>query len=150
MSEFCIESIQYLPNHRCPLCAAPGIQTLYGIFLPYQELFGGSLARVQDHFGYVWFACACPHKPGPGLRVARWGDAILPLAFVGDRQGEQLDGEINAGRVEAAIQFLTVHARKQDKGKVVEWLHHKNRQETTDITALDSKIEKHRMSLVKK
>ena len=113
MNEFSIEMIQYLPNHRCPLCAAPGIQTRHGIYLPFQDLFGGPLARVQEHFGYVRFSCSCTHAPGPGLRVARLAVAILPLAFVGDRKGEQPDGEINARRVEATIQFLMVHAREE-------------------------------------
>ena len=113
MSTFTVDAIQHLPHHRCPLCSAPGIQTRHGIYLPFQDLFGGPLARVQEHFGYVWFACSCLHAPGPGLRVARVADAILPLSFVGDRRGEQPDGEVNARRVEAAIRFLAVHAREE-------------------------------------
>lgn len=111
-----VTEIQYLPQHRCPRCGAAGRTTASGAwYQPYQDYFNSELRYWQDHLGYVYFQCACQIQPHiqQALRVARLGDAILPVPFVDGRvarsQGQRPD-EINAGRVCQAIAFLAVEA----------------------------------------
>ena len=110
-----VEAIQYLPRHRCPQCQAPA-RTIPGgaWFRAYQDYFGTALSYWQDHLGYVYFQCDCRHHPefSGSLRVARLGDAILPVHF--KRGAGTLDrpeiAETNAERVSQAVKFLAAHA----------------------------------------
>jgi hypothetical protein len=109
-----VEDIQYFPDHRCPLCGAPAATDLRGEwYAPYKDYFGTALRGWETYFGYVWFACNCDHKPGPGIRVARLGDAMIPLAFSGREEAKSvgLDLDVlNARQVAQAVDFLAKHA----------------------------------------
>ena len=50
---------------------------------PYQDWFHTALSGWLDHLGYVYFQCNCRHHPQfqGALRIARLGDAILPVHF---------------------------------------------------------------------
>jgi hypothetical protein len=105
--ELRLTDIQYLPHHRCPSCQAPARTTKSGAWLtPYQDWFGSPLRYWQDHLGYVNFKCICQHHSelSEGLRVARLGDAILPVHFV------PWNAALNAQRIQQAVQFLAAHA----------------------------------------
>lgn len=103
--------IGYFPCLACPQCGAAQVPDERGrLFIPFQDLFGSALQCWEGYFGYVRFACACPQQPGPGMRVARLGDALLPLPFVAGSQ-EGLPGDVlNARRVARAVNFLSRHA----------------------------------------
>lgn len=104
--------ILYYPDHTCPACGAAARPDEEGrLYLPFVDLFGSALRPWAGRFGYVRFACSCPHQPGPGLRVARLGEALLPLPFVSGDQGGQPADHINARRVALALHFLARHAR---------------------------------------
>lgn len=111
-----VEDIQYLPHHRCPRCGAPARTTEDGSWIaPYQDWFGGTLRFWQDHLGYVYFRCDCQHHPEfrRALRVARLGDAILPVRFVDAAtvaQAGQTPPEANADLTRQAVSFLAAHA----------------------------------------
>jgi hypothetical protein len=109
-----VEAIQYFPKHRCPSCSALATTDERGSwYIPFQDLFGSALKGWEPYFGYVRFSCACAHKPGPGLRVARLGDALIPLAFEDYRAARQmgLDADVfNARRVAQAVGFLAQNA----------------------------------------
>lgn len=124
-----LDEIQYLPHHRCPQCGAAGRTTPSGAwFQPYQDYFASELRYCQDHLGYVYFQCDCQIQPHiqRGLRVARLGDAILPVPFVDGQaarnQGQRPD-EINAGRIRQAVVFMAAEA---DPGRTggSDWLMH--------------------------
>ncbi len=105
--ELRIADIQYLPHHCCPTCMTPARTTENGVwFTPYQDWFGSPLRYWQDHLGYVYFRCSCQHHPElpEGLRVARLGDAILPVHFV------PWNAPLNAQRIQQAVQFLAANA----------------------------------------
>jgi hypothetical protein len=124
-----VSEIQYLPYHHCPQCGAAGRTTISGAwFQPYQDYFASALRYWQDHLGYINFQCDCQHQANiqRGLRVARLGDAILPVPFVDGRiarnQGQRPDS-INAGRVQQAVTFLAVEADQQ-RTAGSDWLMH--------------------------
>jgi hypothetical protein len=114
--ELRVEDIQYIPFHRCPKCAAAPRTTESGAWLrPYQDWFGTILSGWQDHLGYVYFQCNCRHHSqfSTALRVARLGDAILPMHFDDGRLSRQFQVELaslNADRVRQAVAFLAKHA----------------------------------------
>ncbi len=124
-----IDEIQYLPHHHCPRCGAAARTTPSGAWLePYQDWFGTALRYWQDHLGYVRFECRCQHHPEfkEGLRVARLGDAILPLNFVNTAAAARIGkppAEINAERTRLAVAFLAEHANPEFSGSV-DWLAH--------------------------
>ena len=109
-----VEAIQYFPEHRCPRCGAPATYNARGRwYVPYQDYFGSALKGWEPYFGYVYFACACAHQPGPGLRVARLGDALIPLGFSGRVTARSVGLELdvlNAQEVAQAVDFLAKHA----------------------------------------
>src|SRR3972149_8947083 len=109
-----VENIQYFPEQRCPLCNAPAATDKRGNwYIPYKDYFGTALRNWELYIGYVYFACECNHKPGPGMRVARLGDAIIPLEY-SDREkarsvGLDLD-VLNAHETAQAVDFLAKNA----------------------------------------
>ena len=127
--ELRVEDIQYLPDHRCPQCNAPARTTESGAWIrPYEDWFGTALRYWQDHLGYVYFQCNCQHHPEFrwGLRVARLGDAILPIHFADVKEAYSLGMEpaaLNAERTRHAVSFLAAHA---DPGRSAgtDWLAH--------------------------
>lgn len=112
-----VADIQYLPHHRCPKCGALPMTTKDGQwFKPFQDWFHTALSNWLDHLGYVSFQCDCVHHPEfryGSLRVARLGDAILPIEFDDGtlvRQAGLEPAWINANRVSQAVAFLAQHA----------------------------------------
>lgn len=111
-----VEDIQYLPHHCCPQCGAPARTTESGAWIrPYQDWFGTALRFWQAHLGYVYFHCNCQHHPELRgvLRVARLGDAILPVSFVDSAtaaKAGQTPAEANAHLTRQAVSFLAAHA----------------------------------------
>jgi len=109
-----VEDIQYFPEQRCPLCGAPATTDERGNwYVTYQDFFGSALRNWETYFGYVRFACDCDHKPGPGVRVARLGDALIPLAFSGREEAGSLGLDVdvlNARQVAQAVDFLAKYA----------------------------------------
>jgi hypothetical protein len=107
--------IQYLPSHRCPRCRALPRTTRSGDWIkPYQDWFGTALSYWLDHIGYVQFQCDCRHHRqfSGSLRVARLGDAILPLHFDDGTIARKIGVEtaiVNADRVRQAVTFLAKH-----------------------------------------
>jgi hypothetical protein len=112
--DLCVENIQYFPEQRCPLCGMPATTDRRGNwYVPYTDLFGSALRNWQSYFGYVYFPCGCEHQPGPGMRVARVGDALIPLHFSGKEKARSigLDQDIlNAHEVALAVDFLVKNA----------------------------------------
>jgi hypothetical protein len=116
------EQIDYLPGMRCPNCGAGLIAKEGLLYRPFQALTGP--AQEYDRcFGYLSFDCTCPlniNREEPSatrgsLRVARLGDAVLPLDFVTFRD-EPLSKygisarEVNAARLQQAVRYLASHA----------------------------------------
>ena len=127
--DFRIEEIQYLPDHRCPQCGAPPRTTETGAWLrPYEDWFGTPLRYWQDHLAYVYFRCDCQHHAGlqAALRVARLGEAILPVPFLdacqAARQGLH-PAWANAEITKQAVAFLAAHADPV-RSNGSEWLAH--------------------------
>lgn len=113
-----VEQIMVLPHgQRCPACGAPGVPTQSGEwFIPFIDFYDSQLQTWVGHLGYLRFACGrrC-HRHG-GLRVARLGDAVVPVPFVDwpeARAAGARPDEINAGRVASAVAFLVVQADPQ-------------------------------------
>ncbi len=109
-----VEKIQYFPDHHCPLCGASASTDRRGNwFVPYTDYFGSALRNWEKYIGYVYFACGCEHEPGPGMRVARLGDALIPLIY-SDREKARslrLDHDVlNAREVALAVDFLLKNA----------------------------------------
>lgn len=108
--------IQYLPTHRCPLCDAPGVPTLDGRwYSPWLVLGPGACALDAwgDHLAYLRFACERACHPRGSLRVAKLGDAILPLEFASPEEARAFGlpaDQMNANRLRQAVQFLAQHA----------------------------------------
>jgi len=108
--------IQYIPYHRCPKCGARARTTETGEWIrPYQDWFGTALSNWLDHLGYVYFLCDCQHHKQfkAALRIARLGDAILPVHFDDGTLARLFKDEpavINADRVRQAVNFLTKNA----------------------------------------
>ncbi len=114
--EIRVTDIQYLPYHRCPKCGASARTTETGAWIrPYQDWFKTALSNWLDHLGYVYFQCDCQyHTQFKGaLRIARLGDAILPLQFDDGTLARFFTDEpsvINADRVRQAVNFLAKNA----------------------------------------
>lgn len=110
-----VEQIMVLPNgQRCPECAAPGVPTQRGEwFIPFIDFYDSHLQAWVGHLGYLRFACGRRCHQHGGLRVARLGDAVLPVPFVGWHEAKAVGcrpDEINAGRVACTVAFLQQHA----------------------------------------
>jgi hypothetical protein len=112
-------AIQYLPEHHCPVCGAPGELLPNGTWYQAWQVLGpGSCALDQwrDHLVYVRFACHGGHGPYALRRMVRLGQAMLPIPFVTRQQAEAL-GEtpdvLNAQRVAATVAFLAQEAFAQ-------------------------------------
>jgi hypothetical protein len=114
--ELRVPDIQYIPYHRCPKCSAPARTTETGAWIrPYQDWFRTALSSWLDHLGYVYFQCECQHHKQfkSALRIARLGDAILPIHFDDGTLARLFKDEpavINADRVRQAVDFLVKNA----------------------------------------
>lgn len=110
-----LDAIQHMPRHRCPICGAAGISAPNGSwYSPWVALGSGpcALDAWSDHIGYVRFACGRNCHPPGSLRVARLGDAILPVDFVSRTEAAAIDlpaDQTNAKRVRAAVAYLAAH-----------------------------------------
>ena len=108
--------IQYIPYHRCPKCGARARTTETGEWIrPYQDWFRTALSSWLDHLGYVYFQCDCQHHKQfkSAMRIARLGDAIIPVHFDDGALARQFRDEpavINADRVRQAVDFLAKNA----------------------------------------
>ncbi len=115
--------ILYFPAHVCPQCGAKATAHSDGeLFHQFRNVFGSSM-EYDPYFGYVRFDCAChlnmssetdPHLAGE-MRVARLGDAMLPVSFVSMYSADLATwgmhaAEVNNARVRQAVQFLAAHA----------------------------------------
>jgi len=114
--ELLVTDIQYLPYHRCPNCGASARTTETGAWIrPYQDWFRTALSSWLDHLGYVYFQCGCQHHAQfkGALRIARLGDAIIPVHFDDGTLARLFKDEpavINADRVRQAVNFLANNA----------------------------------------
>jgi hypothetical protein len=114
--ELRVTDIQYLPYHRCPNCGASARTTETGEWIrPYQDWFRTALSNWLDHLGYVYFQCVCQHHKQfkSALRIARLGDAIIPVHFDDGTLARQFRDEpavINADRVRQAVNYLAKNA----------------------------------------
>lgn len=116
------DQIGYLPGLRCSNCGAGLIAKDGQLYRPFQALAGP--AQEYDRcFGYLSFDCTCPlnisQEGNPALRgtlrVARLGDAVLPLDFVtsGDAPLSKYGmtaREVNAARLQQAVRYLAANA----------------------------------------
>ena len=110
-----VEQIMVLPDgQRCPECAAPGVPTQRGEwFIPFIDFYDSHLQTWVGHLGYLRFACGRRCHQHGGLRVARLGNAVLPVPFVDWPEAKAVGcrpDEINAGRVAYAVAYLQEHA----------------------------------------
>jgi hypothetical protein len=124
--------IQYLPEHRCPRCSAPGepYEPL-GVRLPdwpewihTWRYYGEDMSPVtkswEPRVGTVLFGCHCRHHSGRSLRVVHLGDAILPLTFIDDWNSplKDLAGSLDPGDlavlnrlcIARSVKYLADHA----------------------------------------
>jgi len=114
--ELWVTDIQYVPYHRCLKCGALARTTETGAWIrPYQDWFKTALSSWLDHLGYVYFLCDCQHHPQfkAALRIARLGDAIIPVHFDDGTLARLFKDEpavINADRVRQAVEFLAKNA----------------------------------------
>ena len=123
---FTIDQIQYFPTHVCPQCGAKPVRLACGeLYEPFRNLFGAFL-EYDAYFGYVKFDCSChlnlssetdPQLAG-SLRVARVGDALLPISFVSSYSADLATwgmhaADVNNARVRQAVQFLAASADQQ-------------------------------------
>jgi len=120
---FRADQILYFPTLVCPLCGA-NLVTLVGgaLYEPFRAIFGAGL-EYDPYFGYVRFDCSChlnmssktdPYLAG-SLRVARLGDALLPVSFVSMYSADLAKwgmhaAAVNNERVRQAVQFLAANA----------------------------------------
>ena len=115
--------ILYFPAHVCPQCGAKAVTHPGGeLYQPFRNMFGSGM-EYDPYFGYVRFDCSChlnmssetdPHLAGE-MRVARVGDAMLPVCFVGMYSADLATwglhaAEVNNARVRQAVQFLAANA----------------------------------------
>ena len=123
---FRASQILYFPTHVCPKCGAKAVTHPGGeLYKPFQNVNGMSM-EYDPYFGYVRFDCLChlnmssqmdPQLAG-SLRVARVGDAMLPVSFV-NRYSTALPtwglqaAEVNNARVRQAVQFLAANANQR-------------------------------------
>jgi hypothetical protein len=123
---FTIDQIQYFPTHVCPQCGAKPVRLACGdLYEPFRNLFGAFM-EYDAYFGYVKFDCSChlnissetdPQFAG-SLRVARVGDALLPVSFVSSYSADLATwgmhaSDVNNTRVRQAVQFLAASANQQ-------------------------------------
>ena len=123
---FTIDQIQYFPTYVCPRCGVKPVRSASGdLYQPFRNLFGGSM-EYDAYFGYVKFDCIChlnmssetdPQLAG-SLRVARMGDALLPVSFVSSYSADLATwgmhaADVNNARVRQAVQFLAANADQQ-------------------------------------
>jgi hypothetical protein len=123
---FQTNQILYFPTHICPQCGASAVTLTSGdLYEPFRSIFGWCM-EYDPHFGYVKFDCSCPlnmsskmdpHLAG-SLRVARLGDALLPVCFVSIHSAELASwdmraAQVNDARVRQAVQFLAANADQQ-------------------------------------
>jgi hypothetical protein len=109
-----VENIQYFPEQCCPLCGASATTDKRGnSYVRYSDYFGSALRNWEAYIGYVYFPCQCEHQPGPGMRVARVGDALIPLHFSDKERAKSigLDQDVlNAHETAQAVDFLVKNA----------------------------------------
>ena len=123
---FRASQILTFPAHICPQCSAkPVTWAGGGLYEPFRNMFGAGM-EYDPYFGYVRFDCSChlnmssktdPYLAG-SLRVARVGDALLPVSFVSMYSTELATwgmhaAEVNNARVRQAVQFLIANANQQ-------------------------------------
>ncbi len=123
---FSASQILYFPTHVCPQCDAKATTHQGGeLYEQFRNVFGSSM-EYDPYFGYVRFDCAChlnmssesdPRFNGT-LRVARVGDAMLPVSFVSLYSADletwgKTAAEVNNVRVRQAVQFLAANANQQ-------------------------------------
>jgi hypothetical protein len=123
---FRASQILTFPAHVCPLCGAkPVTLTGGGLYEPFRTISGAGM-EYDPYFGYVRFDCSChlnmSNKTDPrlagSLRVARVGDALLPVSFISMYSAELTTWgmraeEVNNARVRQAVQFLANNADQQ-------------------------------------
>jgi hypothetical protein len=118
--------ILFFPTHVCPQCGAKPVTFSGGsLYEPFRNISGTAM-EYDPYFGYVRFDCHChlnlssetdPYLGG-SLRVARVGDAMLPVRFV-SMYSTKLSiwgmhaAEVNDARVRQAVQFLVANADPQ-------------------------------------
>jgi hypothetical protein len=115
--------IGYLPKVACPSCGAALIADKGQIYTPYRALPGSWVNEYDSYFGYLQFDCEChlnmssPSNPALAgtLRVARLGDAVIPLDFLGPYSGALAQygigaRQVNTARTGQAVRFLCAHA----------------------------------------
>ncbi|MGD0613596.1 MAG: hypothetical protein ABSB41_19030 [Anaerolineales bacterium] len=116
------DQIGYLPGMLCPNCGAGLIAKEGVLYRPFQALTGPT-QEYDQCFGYLSFDCTCPLNMGQDdnptvrgtLRVARLGDAVIPIDFVTLRDATlskygMTAREVNAARVQQAVRYLAAHA----------------------------------------
>lgn len=123
---FSASQILHFPTQVCPQCGAKPVTLASGdLYKPFRNIFGTSM-EYDPYFGYVRFDCSChlnmssetdPHLAGE-MRVARVGDALLPVSFVSLYSAELATwgkpaAEVNQARVRQAVQFLAANADQQ-------------------------------------
>jgi hypothetical protein len=123
---FTIDQIQYFPIHVCPQCGAKPVRLACGdLYEPFRNLFGAFM-EYDAYFGYVKFDCSChlnmsgetDQQLAGSLRVARVGDALLPVSFVSSYSADLATwgmhaADVNNARVRQAVQFLAASADQQ-------------------------------------
>jgi len=116
------DQIGYIPGMLCPNCSAGLIAKEGLLYRPFQALTGPT-QEYDRYFGYLSFDCACPlnmsQEDNPALRgtlrVARLGDAVIPIDFVTLRDATlskygMTAREVNAARLQQAVRYLAAHA----------------------------------------
>lgn len=118
--------ILYFPTHVCPVCGAKATTHKGGeLFQQFLDIYGNNM-EWDPYFGYLKFDCSChlnmssetdPHLAGE-MRVARVGDAMLPVEFVSMYSAnlaawDRSAAEVNQARVRQAVQFLAANADQQ-------------------------------------
>jgi hypothetical protein len=120
---FTIGQIQYFPTHFCPQCGSKPVSLASGhLYEPFRNISGVNM-EYDAYFGYVKFDCFChlnmssetDPQLASSLRVARVGDAMLPVSFVSSYSAELATWglhaiEVNNARVRQAVQFLAANA----------------------------------------
>ena len=123
---FRANQILYFPTLVCPLCTEKPITLVGGaLYEPFRAMFGAGM-DYDPYFGYVRFDCSChlnmssetdPSLAG-SLRVARLGDALMPVSFVSMYSADLATwgmhaAAVNNERVRHAVQFLAANADQQ-------------------------------------
>jgi len=123
---FRASQILYFPTHVCPRCSAKPVTLASGnLYEPFRNIFGASM-EYDPYFGYVRFDCSCHLNMSSetdlclagSIRVARVGDAMLPVSFISMYSAELTKwgmhaAEVNNARVCQALQFLAANADQQ-------------------------------------